>query len=124
MHDNSTVILIGEEVHMLSKKIGIMYVQLLNQLCQLHVLDIVHGTYSYSNKYCRIHRVNRLCFRYEMNVGLVNIDELVLNFFLYFSDLEDLKPKNSKAKLVMFGDYDTDGSKTYVEDPYYVSLPF
>lgn len=59
-----------------------------------------------------------------MNVGHVNIDELVLIFFLYFSDLEDLKPKNSKAKLVMFGDYDTDGSKTYVEDPYYVSLPF
>lgn len=58
-----------------------------------------------------------------MNVGDVNIDEFVLNFFLYFSDLEDLKPKNSKAKLVMFGDYDTDGSKTYVEDPYYVSLP-
>lgn len=24
----------------------------------------------------------------------------------------------------MFGDYDTDGSKTYVEDPYYVSLHF
>lgn len=38
--------------------------------------------------------------------------------------MEDLKPKNSKAKLVMFGDYDTDGSKTYVEDPYYVSLRF
>ena len=43
--------------------------------------------------------------------------------FAIFSDLEDLKPKNSKAKLVMFGDYDTDGSKTYVEDPYYVNQP-
>lgn len=59
-----------------------------------------------------------------MNVGYVNIDELVLNFFLYFSDLEDLKLKNLKVKLVMFGDYDIDGSKIYVEDLYYVSLLF
>ena len=43
--------------------------------------------------------------------------------FAIFSDLEDLRPKNFKAKLVMFGDYDTDGSKTYVEDPYYVNQP-
>lgn len=59
-----------------------------------------------------------------MNVGDVNIDEFVLNFFLYFSDLEDLKLKNLKVKLVMFGDYDIDGSKIYVEDLYYVSLLF
>lgn len=59
-----------------------------------------------------------------MNVGYVNIDELVLNLFLYFSDLEDLKLKNLKVKLVMFGDYDIDGSKIYVEDLYYVSLLF
>ncbi|KAK3103414.1 hypothetical protein FSP39_019037 [Pinctada imbricata] len=35
------------------------------------------------------------------------------------SDLNDIKPKNSKAKIIMFGDYDTQRSKDIIEDPYY-----
>lgn len=81
MHDNSTVILIGEEVYMLFKKFPV------HCLCYIHVcvatqpilsttkiLKFCMVLHSYSNKYRWIHIVNRLCFRYEMNVGHVNIE--------------------------------------------------
>lgn len=67
-----------------------------------------NGITSYTHKVRQIRNSDFGEFDYPVGMDTDNM-----------SDLEDLKPKNSKAKLVMFGDYDTDGSKTYVEDPYY-----
>ena len=51
------------------------------------------------------------------------MNQYVIVAFVIISDLEDLKPNISKAKLVMFGDYDTEGSKTYGGVQYYVNQP-
>lgn len=38
-------------------------------------------------------------------------------------DLNDLAPKNSKAKILLLGDFDPNGERI-IRDPYYVSLFF
>ncbi|XP_062575434.1 low molecular weight phosphotyrosine protein phosphatase-like [Saccostrea cucullata] len=67
-----------------------------------------NGITSYSHKCRQIRTADFSDFDYIVGMDDDNM-----------GDLNDLKPKNCRAKLVMFGDYDTDGSKTYVEDPYY-----
>lgn len=103
-----------------------LHMYLPNQFCQLSWNFAWYMYYNHfltSSHYCRIHNVNWM-FQIRNECGSCQYRWISFENSLYFSDLEDLKPKNSKAKLVMFGDYDTDGSKTYVEDPYYASLQF
>lgn len=40
----------------------------------------------------------------------------------YFSDLEDIKPKNATAKIMLLGSYDPE-KQLIIEDPYYVCMP-